>query len=175
MTLKFYFIQTKVLKNESNLIESFKLPRILNSLKFLNYLIQTHSKIFRGVWIDARDNKIVIHDGHGTHQFLGIIQVPLVLVGSLWKLHVMAPGSSFMAVWVPNLVRVYEKVVRNSITPSIMTCVNIVFIYVSFFIIHVHLNSQDKQNIIFLTTHKFSTFVNVLTSYACRGEKWTNG
>jgi len=31
------------LKNENNLIESFKLLRILNSLKFLNYLIQTHS------------------------------------------------------------------------------------------------------------------------------------
>ena len=46
MTMNFfyYFIQTKVLKNESNLIESFKLPRILNSLEFSNYLIQTHSK-----------------------------------------------------------------------------------------------------------------------------------
>jgi len=41
MTLKFYFIQTKVLRNERNLIESFKLPKILNSLKFS---IQTHSK-----------------------------------------------------------------------------------------------------------------------------------
>jgi len=39
----YYSIQTKVLKNESNLIESFKLSRILNFLKFINYLIQTHS------------------------------------------------------------------------------------------------------------------------------------
>jgi len=39
----YYSIQTKLFRNESNLIESFKLPRILNSLKFLNYLIQTHS------------------------------------------------------------------------------------------------------------------------------------
>jgi len=45
MTLKFFYYstQTKVLGNEMNLIESFKLPRILNSLKFPNYLIQTHS------------------------------------------------------------------------------------------------------------------------------------
>jgi len=41
----YYSIQTKVLRNESNLIESFKLLRILNSLKFLNYLIQIHSKV----------------------------------------------------------------------------------------------------------------------------------
>jgi len=40
----YYSIQTKVLRNESNLIELFKLPRILNCLKFSNYLIQTHSK-----------------------------------------------------------------------------------------------------------------------------------
>jgi len=32
------------LRNESNLIESFKLLKILNSLQFVNYLIQTHSK-----------------------------------------------------------------------------------------------------------------------------------
>jgi hypothetical protein len=46
MTMNFFYysIQTKELKNESNLIESFELPRILNSIKFLNYLIQTHSK-----------------------------------------------------------------------------------------------------------------------------------
>ena len=46
MTLKFFYYstQTEVLRNERNLIESFKLPTILNSLKFLNYLIQTHSK-----------------------------------------------------------------------------------------------------------------------------------
>jgi len=45
MTMNFfcYSIQTKVLRNENILIESFELPRILNSLKFLNYLIQTHS------------------------------------------------------------------------------------------------------------------------------------
>jgi len=40
----YYSIQTKVLRNKSNLIESFKLSSILNSLKFSNYLIQTHSK-----------------------------------------------------------------------------------------------------------------------------------
>jgi len=40
----YYSIQTKVLRNESNLIVSFKLHRILNSLKFHNYLVQTHSK-----------------------------------------------------------------------------------------------------------------------------------
>jgi len=39
----YYSIQTKVLRNESILIELFKLPTNLNSLKFLNYLIQTHS------------------------------------------------------------------------------------------------------------------------------------
>jgi hypothetical protein len=33
------------MSNESNLIESFELLRILNSLKFLNYLVQTHSNI----------------------------------------------------------------------------------------------------------------------------------
>jgi len=44
MTEIFYYsIQTKVLRNESNLIESFNLSKILNSLKFLNYLVQTHS------------------------------------------------------------------------------------------------------------------------------------
>jgi len=42
----YYSIQTKELRNKRNLIESFKLPRILNSLKFSNYLIQTHSKFF---------------------------------------------------------------------------------------------------------------------------------
>jgi len=46
----YYSIQTKVLKIESNLIELFKLPRILNSLKFLNYLIQTHSSNFINTW-----------------------------------------------------------------------------------------------------------------------------
>jgi len=45
MSIKFFItLQTKVLRNESILIESFKLPIILNSLKFLNYFIQTHSK-----------------------------------------------------------------------------------------------------------------------------------
>jgi hypothetical protein len=39
----YYSIQIKELRNESNLIESFELPRILNSLKLLDYLIQTHS------------------------------------------------------------------------------------------------------------------------------------
>jgi len=37
--------------NESNLIESFELRRILNSSKFLNYFIQTH---YKGLW-DAFD------------------------------------------------------------------------------------------------------------------------
>jgi len=41
----YYSIQTKLLRNESNLIESFKLLRILNSLKFVNYLIQTQGFI----------------------------------------------------------------------------------------------------------------------------------
>ena len=39
----YYSIQTKVLRNKNNLIESFKLFRFLNSLKFSNYVIQTHS------------------------------------------------------------------------------------------------------------------------------------
>jgi len=39
------------LRNESILIESFKLPRILNSLTFLNYFIQTHSLGIRHVSI----------------------------------------------------------------------------------------------------------------------------
>jgi len=49
MTIKFFYysIQTKILRNESNLIKSFKLPKILNSLKFLNYPIQTQSKTLR--------------------------------------------------------------------------------------------------------------------------------
>jgi hypothetical protein len=35
MTMKFFYysIQTKELRNESNLIESFEMPKILNSLK----------------------------------------------------------------------------------------------------------------------------------------------
>jgi len=47
MTLNFFYysIETKELRNESNLIELFKLLRILNSLKSLNYLIQTHFKV----------------------------------------------------------------------------------------------------------------------------------
>jgi hypothetical protein len=45
MTMDFFYysIQIKELRNESNLIESFELPRILNSLKPIDYLIQTHS------------------------------------------------------------------------------------------------------------------------------------
>jgi len=39
----YYSVQKKVLRNENILIESFELPRILNSLKFLNYLIQRYS------------------------------------------------------------------------------------------------------------------------------------
>ena len=35
-----------IFRNESNLIESFELPKILNSSKFLNYLIQIHSYSF---------------------------------------------------------------------------------------------------------------------------------
>jgi len=49
MTLKFFITppKQKYSRNERNLIESFKLPRILNSLKFTNYLIQTH---YNGSW-----------------------------------------------------------------------------------------------------------------------------
>jgi len=56
MTLNFFYYstQTKVLRNERNLIESFKLPRILNSLKFPNYLIQTHSPLI------SRDMSILL-------------------------------------------------------------------------------------------------------------------
>jgi hypothetical protein len=45
MTMNFFYyaIQTKILRSESNLIESFELPRILYSLKFINYPIQTHT------------------------------------------------------------------------------------------------------------------------------------
>jgi hypothetical protein len=35
----------KRIEKQKNFIESFELSRILNSLKFLNYLIQTYSKI----------------------------------------------------------------------------------------------------------------------------------
>jgi hypothetical protein len=39
----YYSIQTKIFRNEGNLIERFELAKILNSSKFINYLIQTHS------------------------------------------------------------------------------------------------------------------------------------
>ena len=46
MTMNFFYysIQTKVLRNENNLIESFKLHRIQKKIKFPNYLVQTQSK-----------------------------------------------------------------------------------------------------------------------------------
>jgi len=46
MTIIFFYysIQTIIFRYENNLIESFELPRILNSSKFLNYHIQSHSK-----------------------------------------------------------------------------------------------------------------------------------
>ena len=48
MTMKFFInLCKKILRNESNLIESFELFRILNSLKFLNYLILTRYKDIR--------------------------------------------------------------------------------------------------------------------------------
>jgi len=40
-------MQKKKIENEINLVESFELSIILNSLKFLNYLILTHSKDIR--------------------------------------------------------------------------------------------------------------------------------
>lgn len=132
--------------------------------------------------INPRDNKVVIHDGHVTHPFLGFIQFPRIFVGSkvppmsveysstypfrgfpsIWKLDVVSSSSLLMASWVPNSVRMFEKVMSNYIVPSTMTCADIVVIYVAFLIIDVHLNSQDKQRIVFLITHRFSTFVNVL-------------
>lgn len=124
----------------------------------------------------------MIHDGHVTHPFLGVIQFPLIFLGSkvppmsveysstypfrgfpsIWKLDVVSSSSLLMASWVPNSVRMFEKVMSNYIVPSTMTCADIVVIYVAFFIIDVHLNSQDKQRIVFLITHRFSTLVNVL-------------
>ena len=47
MTIFLYYpIQTIIFMNESDLIESFELPRILNSSNNFNYPIQTHSKGF---------------------------------------------------------------------------------------------------------------------------------
>jgi len=51
----YYSIQTIIFRYESNLIESFELPRILNSSKFLNYRIQTHSNSF-SIFLKGHDH-----------------------------------------------------------------------------------------------------------------------